>query len=84
MSPTWRIAIGCDNAGCEYKDTLKSDLSKDPRVTDVIDVGVKLGGEDFNTAYPHIGVAAARLVAEGKADRALLICGTGERILLRT
>jgi ribose 5-phosphate isomerase B len=27
--------------------------------------------------YPHIAVAAARLIQEGKADRALLVCGTG-------
>jgi ribose 5-phosphate isomerase B len=32
---------------------------------------------DEDTAYPHVAVAAARLVAEGKADRALLVCGTG-------
>jgi ribose 5-phosphate isomerase B len=29
------------------------------------------------TAYPHLAVAAARLVASGECDRALLICGTG-------
>jgi ribose 5-phosphate isomerase B len=40
----------------------------------VIDVGV---GADDTTAYPHVAVSAARLVAEGKADRALLVCGTG-------
>jgi ribose 5-phosphate isomerase B len=40
----------------------------------VVDVGVS-GTED--TAYPHVAVAAARLVAAGKADRAILICGTG-------
>ena len=40
----------------------------------VIDVGVDA---DEDTPYPHIAVAAARLIAEGKADRALLICGTG-------
>lgn len=39
------------------------------------DVG-PLSAED-KTAYPHFAVDAARLVAEGKADRALLICGTG-------
>ena len=43
-------------------------------VGEVIDVGV---GADEHTAYPHVAVAAARLVAEGKADRALLVCGTG-------
>lgn len=69
-----RIAIGSDDAGYDYKEVLKADLDKDPRVESVIDVGVK-GGE--STDYPHVAVAAARLVAEGKADRALLICGTG-------
>jgi ribose 5-phosphate isomerase B len=29
------------------------------------------------TPYPHVAVAAARKVARGEADRALLICGTG-------
>lgn len=28
-------------------------------------------------SYPHVAIAAARLVAAGKADRALLVCGTG-------
>lgn len=69
-----RIAIGCDEAGVEYKAVLKADLEADPRVDEVIDVGV---GEGEHTAYPHIGVAGARAVAEGRADRALLICGTG-------
>ena len=69
-----RIVIGCDDAGIEYKKVLKADLDLDPRVDEVIDVGVH-EGED--TAYTHIGVAGARAVAEGRADRALLICGTG-------
>ncbi len=69
-----RIAIGCDEAGVEYKAVLKADLEADPRVDEVIDVGV---GEGEHTAYPHIGVAGARAVAQGRVDRALLICGTG-------
>jgi ribose 5-phosphate isomerase B len=32
---------------------------------------------DGHTAYPHVAVDAARLVASGEADRAILICGTG-------
>lgn len=71
---TFRVVVGCDDAGFEYKETLKRDLLADPRVSDVTDVGV---GSDEHTAYPHVAVAAARLVAEGKADRALLVCGTG-------
>ncbi|MHB1008051.1 MAG: ribose-5-phosphate isomerase [Propionibacteriaceae bacterium] len=69
-----RIVIGCDDAGIEYKNVLKADLELDPRVDQVIDVGVH---EGEHTAYPHIGVAGARAVADGRADRALLICGTG-------
>jgi ribose 5-phosphate isomerase B len=69
-----RVVVGSDDAGLDYKELLKADLKGDERVAEVIDVGV---GPDEQTAYPHIGVAAANLVAEGRADRALLICGTG-------
>ena len=74
MSKGLRLVVGSDDAGYEYKEALKGDLRADDRVVEVTDVGV---GTDENTAYPHIAVAAARLVAEGKADRALLVCGTG-------
>ncbi|HWM59119.1 MAG TPA: ribose-5-phosphate isomerase [Pseudonocardia sp.] len=74
MSEGIRVVVGSDDAGLDYKELLKADLKGDERVAEVIDVGV---GPDEQTAYPHIGVAAANLVAEGRADRALLICGTG-------
>ncbi|QIZ33591.1 ribose-5-phosphate isomerase [Saccharopolyspora sp. ASAGF58] len=69
-----RIVVGSDDAGLQYKEALKKDLENDPRVASVADVGV---GSDEHTAYPHVAVNAARLVAEGEADRALLVCGTG-------
>ncbi len=59
-----RIVVGSDDAGSQYKEALKSDLQADSRVADVIDVGVTA---DEDTAYPHVAVAAARLIAEGKA-----------------
>src|SRR3954462_2323797 len=74
MGEGLRVVVGSDDAGYEYKEALKGDLRSDSRVAEVTDVGV---GTDENTAYPHIAVAAARLIAEGKADRALLVCGTG-------
>ncbi len=74
-APQYTIVVGCDDAGLQYKDQLKADLEKDSRVKAVIDVGIT--GDD-KTAYPHIAVDAARKVASGEADRALLICGTGE------
>ena len=74
MAELWRIVVGSDDAGLEYKDALKADLEGDGRVAEVIDVGVVRGE---SRSYPHVAVAAARLVVEGRADRALLICGTG-------
>lgn len=70
----WRIVVGSDDAGYDYKEILKRDFEADPRVAEVIDMGVS---HDEHTAYPHVAVAAARKVASGEADRALLICGTG-------
>lgn len=69
-----RIVVGADIAGVDYKEALKADLEADPRVGEVIDVGIK-PGEDVD--YPHVAVDAARKVAAGEADRALLVCGTG-------
>lgn len=70
----WRIVVGSDEAGYDYKEALKRDLEASGFVASVVDVGVAADG---HTAYPHIAVDAARMVAEGKADRALLVCGTG-------
>ena len=69
-----RIVVGCDDAGLTYKEILRRDFETDSRVASVVDVGVGVGE---HTAYPHVAVAAARLIADGKADRALLVCGTG-------
>ena len=69
-----RIVVGCDDAGLQYKDILLADLQADPRVGEVVDIGVSA---DENTAYPHVAVEAARRIADGQSDRALLVCGTG-------
>jgi ribose 5-phosphate isomerase B len=69
-----RVVVGSDAAGTRYKEALSQDFAADDRVAEVIDVGVTA---DDETAYPHIAAAAARLIADGRADRALLVCGTG-------
>jgi ribose 5-phosphate isomerase B len=74
MDKKLRIVIGADDAGFEYKEALKKDLADNPLVESVVDVGV---GVDEHTAYPHVAIQAAELVAAGGADRALLVCGTG-------
>jgi ribose 5-phosphate isomerase B len=70
----WRIVVGSDDAGFDYKEVLKRDLQGSSLVESVVDVGVGAGDD---TAYPHVAVSAAQLVADGRADRALLVCGTG-------
>lgn len=69
-----RIIVGSDEAGYTYKEALKAELLANEGVASVEDIGVDAGGE---TPYPRVGIAGATAVAEGKADRALLICGTG-------
>lgn len=69
------VAVGADSAGLEYKDRIKADLEADPRIDKVIDVGV--GSVDEGTFYPHVGVAVAKKVAAGEADRGALVCDTG-------
>ncbi|MCK2034598.1 ribose-5-phosphate isomerase [Microbacterium sp. SSW1-49] len=70
----WKIVIGADDAGYEYKEILRGLLEADPRVARVVDVGVDADG---HTPYPRVAAEAASMVADGRTDRALLVCGTG-------
>ncbi|KAH8691316.1 putative ribose-5-phosphate isomerase B [Talaromyces proteolyticus] len=70
-----RIVMAGDDAGYDYKIAIKQLLEKSPLVESVVDVGVTSTSD--KTAYPHPAVEGAKLIAEGKADRGLFICGTG-------
>ncbi|HZE39343.1 MAG TPA: ribose-5-phosphate isomerase [Stackebrandtia sp.] len=70
----WRIAVGADDAGFQYKEAIAADLTDDTRVSSVVDFGVERGE---TTPYASVGLAVAESVARGEADRAVLICGTG-------
>lgn len=72
-----RVVVGSDSAGMTYKDAIRADLEADPRVAEVIDIGVTAGSDDLDTPYPSIGLEAGQRIASGEADRALLFCGTG-------
>ena len=65
-----RIVVSSDDAGLQYKEILRHDLEADHRVASVVDVGVR---PEEHAAYPHIAVTAARMIAEGAVDRALLV-----------
>ena len=74
MIEKFRIIVGADEAGIEYRNALKAFLIADSRVQSVLDIGVSA---DDERTYPHVALHAAEMVAAGEADRALLICGTG-------
>lgn len=69
-----RIVLAADIAGLSYKEIIKQDLLADPRVIEVIDVGVN---NDQDIDYPHVAVAGAMKIVEGAADRGIFVCGTG-------
>jgi len=58
VTRTYRVVVGSDDAGSRYRAALAEDLSADPRVSEVLDLG--LGGS-ADGAYPHVAVEAARL-----------------------
>jgi len=72
--PGWRIVIGSDDAGFAYRAALKADLEADQRVAQIIDVGIHA---NRLMTHERMAAAAARLVTQGRADRALLISGSG-------
>ena len=72
-----KLAIGNDHVALEMKKEIKEYLLQ--KGMEVIDVGTD-SGERFN--YPISGYRVARLVADGKVDGGVLICGTGVGISL--
>ena len=67
-----RVALGCDNAGFQLKQTIIDKLS--PLVIEIIDCGSD-GKEACD--FPDTGGAVAREVVTGRADRGIAICGSG-------
>lgn len=70
---TVRIAIGCDHAGFPLKRELAAFLEGDGH--SVIDVGTD---SEEPVDYPDFCAAAARAVADGRADRAVVVGGSGQ------
>jgi len=67
-----RIVVGADHAGFELKETIADFLRKQKH--DVLDVGTN---STEPVDYPDFAEAVGRAVLEGKADRGVLICGSG-------
>jgi len=67
-----KLIIGCDEAACSFKEAIKSHV--EAKGYEVVDKGTF---EDKPVLYPDIAVAVAQAVADGEADRGILMCGTG-------
>lgn len=72
-----KLAIGNDHVAIDMKNEIRAHLES--KGIEVLDVGTN-STERFN--YPVSGYKVARLVADGKVDGGVLICGTGVGISL--
>ncbi len=66
-----KIAIGSDHAGLRLKDAIKERF-KDQ--FEWLDLGTNTPD---SVDYPDFGAAVARAVIEGKAEKGVVICGSG-------
>ncbi len=67
-----KISIASDHAGFKLKEAVKEKLQADGY--EVFDRGVF---DESSVDYPDYGVLAARDVADGISEKAVMICGSG-------
>ena len=68
-----KIAVGADHAGLPLKEAVIA------RIDALEHAPVDLGAHDFDADddYPDFALAVATEVAEGRADRGVVLCGSG-------
>jgi ribose 5-phosphate isomerase B len=67
-----RIAFGADHAGYELKEVLARRAAELGH--EVLDLGT---ASTASVDYPDFGFAVGNAVASGRADRGVVVCGTG-------
>ncbi|HVP04001.1 MAG TPA: ribose 5-phosphate isomerase B [Solirubrobacteraceae bacterium] len=72
-----RIAVGADHAGFALKEHVKGTLVAAGH--EVLDVGT---ASDASVDYPQFAADAARAVRAGRAERAVLACGSGNGVAI--
>lgn len=72
-----KVAIGSDHAGFRLKEAIAAHLREQGH--EVIDVGTD---SEASVDYPVFGAAVGRTVAEGRAERGIAVCGSGQGILM--
>lgn len=66
-----RIVIGAPGNGAALKDAMVAHLEADERVSEIIDLSTA------DITYPDVSFQAAQAILDGRADRGILVCGTG-------
>ncbi len=67
-----KIAVASDHGGYQLKEELKKYLKS--RGIEILDLGTD---SEESVDYPEYGHACGEAVAEGKAERGIVCCGTG-------
>lgn len=67
-----RIAIAADHGGFKLKEQVKNILEE--RGLEILDLGTD---SEESVDYPQFGRACGEAVAQGRADKGLVFCGTG-------
>lgn len=66
-----RVVMGAPENGAMLKNEVKAYLEADERVSEVVDLSTP------DISYPAVSFLAAQAIREGRADRGILVCGTG-------
>lgn len=66
------VAMASDHAGFDMKEALKADV--EALGCSVLDLGAY---DNASVDYPDYGMKAAEAVRDGKAERGIIVCGTG-------
>ncbi|WP_372886150.1 ribose 5-phosphate isomerase B [Shimia sp.] len=77
MTSTNRIALSSDHAAIALRQTIADHIAA--RGWEVVDIGPT---SPESTHYPAHGEAAAQLVASGDCRLGIILCGTGQGIMM--
>jgi len=67
-----KVAVGSDHAGFELKEKVKAFLEAEG--VEIQDLGT---GSTDSVDYPDFAASVAEAVRDGRADRGILMCGSG-------
>lgn len=76
MAIMLKISIGSDHGGYKYKEEIKKHLAGR---YEVIDVGTH---NEESCHYPEFGLKAAQLVGSGECTYGIVVCTSGEGIMM--